>query len=112
MNNLSIKYCGVDFTNPFILPSGIIQEIKDKPLLPDCPVNIDILSAIENSFEGIIKVENDSNNKTYQLQRLFDMKELISNFVIFRDCLPFLSRNFFTYHIITNFHIFCVITII
>src|SRR3989344_6340915 len=29
MTDLSIKYCGVNFTNPFILPSGIITEIPD-----------------------------------------------------------------------------------
>lgn len=29
MSELSVKYCGVNFTNPFILPSGIITEIAD-----------------------------------------------------------------------------------
>jgi dihydroorotate dehydrogenase len=29
MNDISIDYCGVKFTNPFVLPSGIITEVKD-----------------------------------------------------------------------------------
>lgn len=29
MSELSVKYCGVNFTNPFVLPSGIITEIPD-----------------------------------------------------------------------------------
>ena len=29
MTDLSIKFCGVNFANPFILPSGIITEIPD-----------------------------------------------------------------------------------
>lgn len=34
MKGLSINYCGVTFTNPFILPSGIITEIPshDRPI--------------------------------------------------------------------------------
>ncbi len=27
MTNLSIDYCGVEFPNPLVLPSGIAQEI-------------------------------------------------------------------------------------
>lgn len=29
MSNLKVNFCGVDFENPLVLPSGIIQEIPD-----------------------------------------------------------------------------------
>jgi len=72
-------------TGNSLLPiSKVIQEIKDAPLSPECPVNIDILSAIEDSFEGVVSVAGSIDNKTYQLQRLFEMKQLISSFVLKR----------------------------
>jgi dihydroorotate dehydrogenase (NAD+) catalytic subunit len=29
MSNLKVNFCGIEFTNPLVLPSGIIQEIPD-----------------------------------------------------------------------------------
>ncbi|OGG16626.1 hypothetical protein A3D77_08080 [Candidatus Gottesmanbacteria bacterium RIFCSPHIGHO2_02_FULL_39_11] len=41
MSNLSVNFCGVHFNNPFILPSGIITEVKDH------------VRAIEAGFGGV-----------------------------------------------------------
>lgn len=65
-----------------LLPnSNIIQQIFDRAMSPKCPINSDILNAIESTFEGVIVCDSEENNKTYQLKRLFDSKEIISHLV-------------------------------
>lgn len=65
-----------------LLPaSTVITKIRDAGLQPSCPVTQDIMNVVESSFNGSIKVDIAFGGKTYQLERLSRMKDIISNFV-------------------------------
>ncbi len=60
----------------------IIRSIRDLPCKPNCPVDHDLLSAIEEKFApNVIKVEMKHAQGAYQLDRLVKIGEIISQTV-------------------------------
>ncbi len=65
-----------------LLPaSTVITKIKDSELQPSCPVTQDIMNVVELNFPSSIRVDPVNGGKTYQLERLSRMKDIISNYV-------------------------------
>lgn len=65
-----------------LLPSSLaISKIKDFDIKPQCPVTGDIMTTIEPFFESEVCVDSNKSGKTYQLKRLFNIKEIISEYV-------------------------------
>jgi ATP-dependent exoDNAse (exonuclease V) alpha subunit len=62
-----------------LLPrKDVILKIRNLALQPSCEVNQDIMSVVEQSFEGAIRlVEMADGARAYQLERLATMGELI-----------------------------------
>jgi ATP-dependent exoDNAse (exonuclease V) alpha subunit len=64
-----------------LLPrKNIVNQIRELPLDPKCPVNSDYYIIVEESFDNdILKVEMKNGNAAYQLQRFGKCKQIISN---------------------------------
>lgn len=70
-----------DNGNSLFPATFIVSRIKEYPVQPPCPVTGDIMSAIEPFFKNEIKCETNNDSKTYQLQRLSDVKDRINEFI-------------------------------
>ena len=73
-----------DNGNSLLPATFIVSRIKEYPVQPPCPVTGDIMTAIEPFFKSEIKCETNNGSKTYQLQRLSDVKDRINEFIMKR----------------------------
>jgi ATP-dependent exoDNAse (exonuclease V) alpha subunit len=58
--------------------SQIIQSIRELPLEPECPVDRDLISVVEDEFDPVIQLASMKDGaRAYQLDRLAKMRDII-----------------------------------
>lgn len=70
---------GASSTGSTLLPQNrVIKEVRAMPFQPDCPVDADLMSVVEEEFPPVVeRVEMDDGYPAYQLSRLAEMGGII-----------------------------------
>lgn len=56
----------------------IIAQIRNRPITPECPINKDYFTLVEDYFNGVIEIKKMGNKETaYQLKRLDEYGKII-----------------------------------
>jgi hypothetical protein len=67
----------------------VIQEIRDQPLQPGCPISPDIMAVVAEALPPVVEtVEMADGSAAYQLARLADARRLIARQVTRRRSAP------------------------
>lgn len=69
-----------------LLPlKAVISKVEERKMDPPCDLNQDILTAVEDDFDGTIElVEMNDGSRAYQLQHLYEMGKIIRTSVLKR----------------------------
>jgi ATP-dependent exoDNAse (exonuclease V) alpha subunit len=64
--------------NTLLPETEVIKSIRDLPIQPNCPIDHDLLSVVEDDFSPtIVKAKMKNEERAYQLERLSKMGEIV-----------------------------------